>query len=400
MTNSLHHQPLEPGNAQSTINETGVTTKSSSARRYDLDWLRVLVFGLLIFYHVGMFFVPWGFHIKNNVTYRDLIWPMLLLNQWRLPILFVISGMGTYYALSKRNTQQFMGERLKRLLIPLVFGMLVVVPPQVYFERLANGEFAGGYFDFWPLQAFKGIYPEGNLSWNHLWFLPYLLLYSFLLMPLFLYLRKHASGAFMQWARARAGHALGLYLFIVPLYFIEAFVEPFFPVTHALVDDWFTFVNFIVLFFYGFVLMMTKERFWQTVEENRKLFLFNGLIGFALLLGIWLGFEDSTPIHFTEALFKVFNFWSWILAIFGYGVRYLNHDSRFLRYSNEAVYPLYILHQTVTIAIGYYLIDLDWSFWTEASIMVVGTFGISVLLYELIIRRVRWLRPFFGLKQK
>ena len=133
-------------------------------RRHDLDWLRVLVFGLLIFYHVGMFFVPWGFHIKNNVIYEEIKWPMLFLNQWRLPILFVISGMGTYYALSKRTGGRFAGERITRLLIPLVAGMLLVVPPQVYIERLAHGQFSGSYFDFWPSRAFAGIYPEGNLS--------------------------------------------------------------------------------------------------------------------------------------------------------------------------------------------------------------------------------------------
>ena len=114
-------------------------------RRYDLDWLRVIVFALLIFYHVGMFFVPWGWHIKNERIYNDLIWPMLFLNQWRLPILFTISGMGTYYALSKRNLRQFSWERGWRLGVPLLFGMLLIVPPQIYIERLVDGDFTGTY---------------------------------------------------------------------------------------------------------------------------------------------------------------------------------------------------------------------------------------------------------------
>jgi len=117
-------------------------------RRHDIDWLRVIVFGLLIFYHVGMFFVSWGWHIKNNITYEWLQWPMRFLNQWRLPILFVISGMGTYYALSKRSIRKFSWERIKRLGIPLIFGMFVIVPPQVYYERLDLGQFVGSYWDF------------------------------------------------------------------------------------------------------------------------------------------------------------------------------------------------------------------------------------------------------------
>ena len=126
-----------------------------------MDWLRVLVFGLLILYHVGMFFVPWGWHIKNNEISLDLQWPMLFVNQWRLPILFVISGMGTYYAFGKRTAGQFAKERLIRLYIPLTIGMLFIVPPQVYIERIANGQFEVGISTFgqrWPFQG--GLIPR------------------------------------------------------------------------------------------------------------------------------------------------------------------------------------------------------------------------------------------------
>lgn len=221
-----------------------------------------------IFYHVGMFFVPWGFHIKNNVTYEGLVWPMIFLNQWRLPILFVISGMGTYYALSKRSGWQFSTERLRRLLLPLVFGMLVIVPPQVYFERLSNGQFLGGYFDFWPWEAFIGIYPTGNLSWHHLWFLPYLLVFSLILLPVFLYLRKHPDSIFLNWMKKKISTPSGIYVFILPLFVVTVSLAPFFPVTHALVDDWFSFSRYLILFFYGFVLISAKELIWQVVQSH------------------------------------------------------------------------------------------------------------------------------------
>src|SRR6056297_268269 len=100
----------------------------SNMRRYDLDWLRVLVFGLLIFYHAGMFFVPWEWHLKNNQLSDGLQWPMLFVNQWRLPILFIISGMGTAFAFRKRSRGQFIIERSKRLLVPLIAGIILVVP--------------------------------------------------------------------------------------------------------------------------------------------------------------------------------------------------------------------------------------------------------------------------------
>ncbi|NJB71383.1 hypothetical protein GGR42_001845 [Saonia flava] len=369
-------------------------------RRHDLDWLRVLVFGLLIFYHVGMFFVPWGFHIKNNIIYDWLIYPMLFVNQWRLPILFVISGMGTFYALNKRTGKQFALERIIRLYIPLTVGMLLIVPPQVYIERLVNNQFLGNYFEFWPSMAFNGIYPEGNFSWHHLWFLPYLLIFSLLLIPVFLYLKKHPANKFIVWINKLATKPFGLFWLIIPLYLCEAFLEPFFNVTHALIDDWFNFTSSMILFFYGFLLISVKATFWKTVEQYRKWYLIAGLVGFSILMTIIFGFEDSTVIHFTEALVKVFNIWAWIMTLFGYASKHLNKPSKTLSYANEAVYPFYIMHQTIMIIIGYYLMDLNWGFVPKFSIMILGTFLGSWLIYEFLIRRWKLIRPLFGLKMK
>jgi glucan biosynthesis protein C len=368
-------------------------------RRYDLDWLRVIVFGLLIFYHVGMFFVApdWEWHIKNNITYEWIKYPMLFLNQWRLPILFVISGMGTSYALSKRTAAQFAFERTKKLLLPLIFGMLVIVPPQVYIEKFSKGIITSGYFDFWPAQAFIGKYPEGNLSWHHLWFIPYLLLFSLVLIPVFIFLRNNPNHAILRATAKISNTRWGMYWFIAPLYLIEAFVEPFFEETHALVGDWFVIINSITLFFIGFLLISVKEPFWKTVEENRKTYLKCGIIGFALLMFITTAFEDSYVRHFTEALIKVFSFWSWILTLFGHASKYLNKPSKALAYCNEAVYPFYILHQTITVILGYFLMNLPWNSFYKFSIMSIGTFVFSWVIYEFLIRRWFLIRPLFGL---
>ncbi len=371
----------------------------TTIRRYDLDWLRVIVFALLIFYHVGMFFVPWGWHLKNNVIYDWLRWPMSFLNQWRLPILFVISGMGTYYALGKRSMGKFMWERFLRLGIPLVVGMILIVPPQVYLERLVDGTFTGSYWKYFTTIAFDGIYPEGNYSWHHLWFLPYLLVFSWILAPLFVYLRKHNT-RFIDWVKRLIQRTWGIYIFVIPLYFAESLVEPFFPITHALINDWFNFIFSIILFFYGFVLIATGDVFWQTIAKIKYKALILGIIGFSGQVIIWLFFEDGYVIHFTEALLKVVNLWSWILVLFAYAARYLNKPSKGLAYANRAVYPFYILHQTITVGIAYFLMDLSWGFLPKAIILVAGTFGISWLIYDLIILRIPLLHPLFGLKGK
>lgn len=367
-------------------------------RRYDLDWLRVIVFGLLIFYHVGMFFVPWGWHIKNNEISEGMRWPMLFLNQWRLPILFVISGMGTYYALSKRSLSKFNLERCLRLGIPLIFGMLVIVPPQIYFERLATNQFTGSYFSYIATEAFIGVYPEGNISWHHLWFLPYLLIFSIILSPLFIGIKKNSSG-FINWIRRQIQKPYGLYLFIIPLYLIESLIEPFFDITHALIDDWFNFINSMTLFLFGFILIAIGKEFWQSIDNIKSKALVIGIIAFSIQLFIWIQGKDSFLIHFTEALVKVTNLWSWILVLFGYAAKYLNRKSEVLSYCNRAVYPFYILHQTIMIIIGYYLMNLEWNILPKFIVMVVGTFLGSWVIYHFLILKIPLLQPLFGLKK-
>ncbi|MEM8928078.1 MAG: acyltransferase family protein [Bacteroidota bacterium] len=369
-------------------------------RRYDLDWLRVLVFALLIFYHVGMFFVPWGWHIKNNVIYEWLRWPMLFLNQWRLPILFVISGMGTYYALSKRDFGQFSWERFTRLGIPLLVGMLLIVPPQIYIERLVNGQFSGNYLQYYQNLAFRnGSYPDGEISWHHLWFLPYLFIFSLILAPLFVRLKKKPS-KLVDWIKRQLQNPFGIYLFTIPLFLLEAFMEPFFEITHALIDDWFNFCSSMTLFFYGFLLITTGDVFWKGLEKIKGKALIIGLVSFSLLVFRWIFIEeDDLPQHLAEAFLKVVNLWSWILVLFGYAAQYLNNPSKGLAYANRAVYPFYILHQTLIILIAYFMIDLEWNFLTKATILVLGTFGCSWLIYHFIILPVPPLHPLFGLKK-
>jgi len=369
-------------------------------RRYDIDSLRVIAFGLLIIYHVGMFFVPWWFHIKNSVLYEELTIPMLFLNQWRLSLLFVLSGMGTYYALSKRSGFQFIKERLKRLLIPLIFGMLFIIPPQIYFERLDKGQFCGSYFDFWPLKAFNSFYPEGNISWHHLWFILYLLIFSLILVPAFLYLRKHTGAWIIRKMKSLCSKPLGLYILIIPLLLWQLFLAPYYPQTNALINDWYNLINYCTFFFFGYLLMTLGNIFWQSVVKYRHVYLISGIIAFPLLLCFWYVIGYFSGNNYIIALIKVVNAWSWILALIGYSAVYLNKPSKALSYANEAVYPFYILHQTVTIALGYYLINIDWNFFTKFSIMSIGTFAICWLIYEFGIRRYSWIRPLFGMKPK
>lgn len=369
-------------------------------RRYDLDWLRVIAFALLIFYHIGMFFVPWGWHIKNNMTYEWLEYPMIFLNRWRMPLLFIISGMGTAFSLGKRNAFQFSTERFSRLFIPLLFGILVIVPPQVYIERIAHLQFTGSFLDFWPSHAFEGKYPTGNLSWHHLWFLPYILVYSLLLLPVFIYFRKHPYNKLLQFVTKLTQTRFGLYSLIVPLLLIEWFLDPFFPVTHSLFDDWFNFFFNLTLFFYGFLLISVQKPFFETVQKYYKTYLITGITAFSVFIFIIMIYPDGIVRHFIEAVFNQINMWSWILALFGLASVFLNRKNNLILYCNRAVYPFYILHQTVIVILAYWLMNNNWSLLVKFSTLVVGTFTICWVLYEFLIKRFFLLNLVMGVKPK
>ncbi len=371
-------------------------TIETPSRLYDLDWLRVLVFGFLILYHVGMFFVPWDWHIKNNELSGGLQYPMRFVNLWRLNILFMISGMGTWLALGKRSGGQYARERLKRLLAPLIFGMLVIVPPQVYLERLVYGGYQGSYFSFLIRDAFHGVYPEGNFSWHHLWFLPYLLLFSLVLAPVFVYMRRHPANRWVKFLSKAVAHPAGMLIFILPLWLTEGFLQPRFPSTHDLIGDWYNLALYFLLFFFGFSLMASGRAFRDSVRNKRLPYLLTGVLGILahiMLRSQFAGFPGLIP-----PLIRVVGYWFMILGLFGYAARYLNRESGLIRYCNKAVYPFYILHQTVTVILGYMVMDKSWPMVWKGLILIAGTFGICWLLYEFLIRRVPLLRPLFGVK--
>jgi len=367
-------------------------------RRYDLDWLRVLAFSLLIVHHVNFFFCPWDWVVKNNIVYTWMIIPMQFMSQWRLPLLFMISGMGTYYALSKKTGGAFLKERFKRLIIPLLFAMVFITPPQCYIDRHEHGLFTGSYFDFWPAHAFNGFYPEGNMFWHHLWFLPYLFIFCIVALPAFLYMRKHPGNNLVKMAQKLSSGPLSIFLLMIPMYFPQTFLYPSYPHSLLLIGDWWALSYFFLYFFYGFVLVSAGESFFSTALRYRNPYLVASLIITVIYLAFKLRYENTDIAYYLEPFLKVLNTWCWLLVFFGFAKAYLSKSSRLLSYANQAVYPFYILHQTVIVLIGVYMKDWNMGFAGKYLILFTGTFVGCLVLYEFVIRRVKWLRPLFGLK--
>jgi glucan biosynthesis protein C len=358
-----------------------------------LDWLRVIAILLLLFFHTGMLFVGWGWHITNQETIPGLQLPMDLAHRLRMPLLFVIAGAGMWYALQRRSIGAFTRERALRLLVPAIAGMFIIVPPQVFFERLAHGEWQGSYGAFFVERVLQfQPYPEGNFSWHHLWFIVYLFAYVLLLLPLMAWWRARCKDRQPKIAPGLWIHALAL-----PLGVNEALLKPLFPESHNLTSDWYIFNHYLLLTAYGFVLASMRGT-WDWVADRRHWSL--GL-GVAVLAGgltlIETGIIDrDTPAD--AMLANVFT-WSWLLVFLGFGRQYLSVDNRLLRWARDASYPVYILHQTVIITVAYFVIEQPWTPGTKYWLVLLATLLSCVLLYELVLRRSALLRLLFGIKR-
>jgi surface polysaccharide O-acyltransferase-like enzyme len=358
--------------------------------RYDfLDWLRVIAIFVLLFFHTGMLFVGWGWHITNAETIPGLQIPMDLLHRLRMPLLFVIAGAGMYFALQRRSGTAFTRERTLRLLVPVIIGMFLIVPPQVYIERIAHGQWHGGYLDFMVHRVFRfEPYPAGDFSWHHLWFIVYLYVYVLLMLPLMLW-----------WRRARPTLRPGWWIFALalPLGMNEALLKPLYPETHNLVSDWYVFIHYLLLTMYGFALA-SSEGAWEWIAKYRRRALALGVAvlttGLTLIeLGI---LKRSTAAD--SVLANVFT-WSWLLVFLGYGRHYLSFSNRLIEWARDASYPVYILHQTVIISVAYFVIRQPWAPWTKYWVVLGATVVTCVLMYEFLLRRVPLLRLAFGIKQ-
>jgi len=369
-------------------------------RRSDLDWLRVTAFGLLILYHSGMAWSGWHWHLNST---EDIAWlreAMRFVNRWRMPLIFLVSGGAIVLALGLRSPGAFAVDRLRRLLLPLAFGMVVLVPPQVYAERHFSGQFAGSFLDWLP-EAFRGTYPAGNLSWHHLWFVAYVLVLTFVLLPCFLWARAE-SGRTAQSAAARIMGRFGLHrLMALPLGASILWLAPLSQNTNGLIGDWHGLVYNGVLLLYGVFIFGTPE---MLAALNRQRFLSLG-IGLAAYAALYATFFDGAVTATVSpadrpayAVLAAVNTMAWLFSAIGFANRYLTMRPRFLGYASEAVYPFYMIHQTVTVIAVYWLLSYEVPPVEGFVLAVLATFGITWAIYAWLVQPVAFLRPLFGLK--
>jgi hypothetical protein len=377
-----------------------------NSRRHDIDFLRVFAFGLLILYHVGMFYVyDWGWHVKSAYQSEWLQLPMIFTNQWRMSLLFVISGLAVSFVWRRYTPGQLARRRTWRLMVPLLFGLVLVVAPQPYYEALSKGIIEPGFLNFMgqylTFQDFPGEAWGGEniivWTWNHLWYLPYVLFYTLLTIPIAIFLDGR-SKPMRTWFQNLRGIWIIL-VPVVPLMLYGNFIYPHFPyISHSLLDDWYAHAMYGTLFLFGYMIGR-DEGFWAELRRMRRVLLALGLVSFAGLMALReiVPEEPDFLLSQLNAFTIYLNRWTWILVLCAWGHHLVRKPSRALTYATAAIFPWYILHQTITVVAGYELAKFELGPIVEPMLVLGITIGGCLVLYEYVIRRVPPLRPLFGL---
>lgn len=367
---------------------------AGSGRRHDLDWIRIAAFALLIVYHVGLAYGPYDWHVHSAHTLEWIREGVLITNPWRLTLLFLVSGAALRFMTLRKTPAEVARLRVARLGPPLVFGVLVLVTIQSWIEAMDKSHESISY----PAWLWHEFSPSGladGVPLNHLWFVLYIAVYSFIVVALL------NRPAWIAAAEARIGPALrGWRLLIIPalyLMVVRAWLFPHFGLTNNIVWDWYNHAQSLAAFLFGF-LAVRQESLWKDFQRFRWIGL--GVAAVALPLMMLQvahpggGAYGGIPRNVVVALDQ----WAVMVAVLGFASLYLRKSaSPALTYLNDAVFTLYLAHQTILVCAVWLIRPAGLPVWIEAPVLIAMTIGGSLLIYE-VVRRVPLLRPIWGLK--
>ncbi len=351
-----------------------------STRLHYVDWLRVTAFALLILYHSSVGFFPdLDWLISSPERSAGLSLAMMFPRVWRLALLFFVSGMGTWFAF--RSESGLPCGRFVRLFVPLIFAMCVIIVPQVWYERIYEGDFSGSLLEFWLVHYFtEGRYPTGNFSWAHMWFVAYLLVMTFICYPVFLLVTSERMRPFMA-GFERVARSPAIYVLVLLPLVLHLALSPFFPrQTNVLYNDGAWFAAEASWFGLGFLVAKHHQAVIGGIVSRRWLSAAMVAVLTALLFRYaWIGeVYGIGGAHggMNEALYKTLSFvmaWCMILACVGFASRHLNRPSKTLSWLNAKIFPLYIVHQTFVVMALFYVLPLERPLWLEFVLVVAIT---------------------------
>ena len=381
-----------------------ISERGIPARRYDNDWLTVLAMLTIFFFHCARFFNFEDWHVKNNQLDAGLNLFVAIVAQWIMPLFFILSGISSCYSLKSRTAGRYIGNRFRRLVIPLIFGtFILLIPVQVWIERVSHAQFNGGFIEFYP-HYFEGFYAfGGNFAWMglHLWYLEMLFIFTMITLPLFILLKKEKIQELISGTAAFFAKNGAILLLVVPVFVVELLVnlQPE-GVGIRSFGGWSP-LSYLVFFVTGF-LSALDSRYREAMERSRFVSLALGVLTTSLMFFFPV---DTAPLggflsYGLTVFCRAFNSWFWLVTLLGFGSRFLNFNNGILKYAREAVLPFYILHQTVIVVIGFYI--ANWEARIAVKYLTLSTLSFVVIIaaYDLLVRRVKALRFLFGMKVK
>jgi len=376
-------------------------------RRHDIDWLRVLAMLGVFFFHNARFFDDLSWHVKNAEHSKVALAFVGFLSLWLMPLLMLVAGAGSWFALESKTGGRYMLERGKRLLVPLyTVGLLVLIPPQFYWDQVTNNRFDGSFLE--SCSSFLGTIELRpglqflNFWSGHLWFLRSLFLYSALSLPLLLYSKSGSGGRSILRLSGWCDRRGGIFLFVLPILAVQVGLSPLLAGARVGAD----FAYLLVFFISGYVLV-ADARFTRAIQRSGRLCLFLGAATFSILAYLvlgrgymgWQSPDYSLPCMAFRAATSLCT-WCWLVLFLGLASSHLNSGSRLLAYANEAVLPFYLLHQTVILAIGWYVVPWHASMALKYAVITATSFVAIMAIHELVIRRANVCRALFGMRMK
>ncbi len=378
-------------------------------RLYYLDWLRVLAVLGVFFAHTADIFDTLYWHVRQDGQSTDWNGLATLGAQWGMSLIFLLAGASAWFSLSSRTGNQFIAERFKRLLIPFIVAFILLSPIQTYFMAyFLSSTYSlhqGNLLQFFPY-FFENIRIGWNPKWlaiygYHLWFLAFLYVISMMALPLLLYLKRERGSRFISRLAVFSKKPAGLFVFVLPIALIKIILWAPFPGY----QDWSDFFSWFIIFVYGFILL-ADTTFEASIRKQGKIFLSVGIVCFLTLLvanfaGVLSNWEHapgySTEYMFYQLLLSTTS-WSLTVAVLYIGMRFLNFNNKAIQYASEAVLPCYILHQPVIVIIAFYMLPWNLATGLKYPVVTVAALIVTLVLYELLIRRIKVVRWLFGMK--
>jgi peptidoglycan/LPS O-acetylase OafA/YrhL len=378
---------------------------NKSERRYDLDWLRVMLILTVLVFHSMRFFNLEGWGIKNATTYLLAEVLVIFISRWLMPVMFVISGIATFYALGTRRAGRFVKDRSLRLLVPLLVGLFTHVPLQGYLAQVSQNQYSGSFWQWYPSMFNNMAWSGSSFNWrgSHLWYLEVLFVFSLVCLPLFIWLGHGSGQRVLSWLGGRLSTPGALYLPVLLILLLSATLDP--ENGNILIgefDGGWNLPSYLIFFLSGFVIA-SSQSMQASIRRIRWISLVIGVVVFFAGAGLILalGGEDAafgTPLYLLWTFVSSLSSWACTLAIFGIGMQWLNVRTPMLDYANEGVLPFYVLHQSILFVVGFYVLNWAIPDLAKWAIILISSFVIIMTLYELIVRRFNVMRFLFGMK--